>query len=61
MGLLGPPDVERLKAKGDVPGLIKVLRNGADGSAAHRAACALVEMQDIQGLIEKQGLTTQAF
>jgi hypothetical protein len=25
MGLFGPPDVAKLKAKGDVPGLIKAL------------------------------------
>ena len=43
MPLFGPPDVEKLKAKGDVEGLIKALRwsKWQDVSVVHRAAEAL--------------------
>ena len=44
MGLFGPPDVDKLKAKGDVPGLIKALGYERDSGVRGRAADALVQL-----------------
>jgi len=44
MPLLGPPDTDRLKAKGDVPGLIKALGYGKDSSVRQAATTALVQI-----------------
>jgi hypothetical protein len=46
MPLFGPPDVQKLKAKGDVPGLIKALAYKKDGKVRTGAALALGEAGD---------------
>ncbi|MGZ6266880.1 MAG: HEAT repeat domain-containing protein [Candidatus Limnocylindrales bacterium] len=55
MGLFGPPDVAKLKAKGDVPGLIKALGYDADPSVRRDAAAALGELGDPRA-VEPLGL-----
>ena len=44
MPLLGPPDVEKLKAKKDVKGLIKALRYEKDVKVRYSAAVALGQL-----------------
>jgi hypothetical protein len=44
VGLFGPPDVEKLKAKGDVAGLIKALAYRKDGQVRRASAEALGRM-----------------
>lgn len=44
MGLFGPPDVEKLKAKGDVPGLIQALVYQKDAGIRKAAAYALGQL-----------------
>jgi len=44
MGLFGPPNVEKMKAKGDVKGLIKALGYQKDMQVSTAAADALIEM-----------------
>ncbi len=46
MGLFGPPDVAKLKAKGDVPGLIKALGYAKDAGVRRAAAEALGQIRD---------------
>ncbi len=46
MALFGPPDVAKLKAKGDVPGLIKALGYNADPNVRRDAAAALGDLGD---------------
>ena len=46
MGLFGPPDIAKLKAKGDVPGLIKALRYAKGSGVRRDAATALGEIGD---------------
>jgi len=46
-GLLGPLDVEKLKAKRDVKGLIKAL---GDSSVRKATAAALGELKDTQAV-----------
>jgi HEAT repeat protein len=46
MPLFGPPDVAKLKAKGDVPGLIKALGYEKDSNVGRAAARALGEIGD---------------
>jgi HEAT repeat protein len=46
MPLFGPPDINKLKAKGDVKGLIKALRYKKDRSVVAYAAQALGEIGD---------------
>jgi HEAT repeat protein len=46
MGLFGPPDVTRLRAKSDVSGLIKALDYKGDRQVASEAAAALGEIKD---------------
>jgi WD40 repeat protein len=46
MGLFGPPDVERLKAKGDVKGLIKALEYEKDWHVRRDAAEAFGQIGD---------------
>ena len=41
MGLFGPPDVEKMKAKGDIKGLIKILVHHKDAETRQAAAEAL--------------------
>jgi HEAT repeat protein len=50
MGLFGPPDVAKLKAKGDVPGLIKALGYDADPSVRREAAAALGGLGDARAV-----------
>ncbi|MGO8685772.1 MAG: HEAT repeat domain-containing protein [Candidatus Dormibacteria bacterium] len=52
MSLFGPPDVATLTAKGDVPGLIKVLGHGSDAwyFAREGAARALGEIGDARAV-----------
>ena len=47
MGLFGPPNIEKLKAKRDVKGLVKALRYPKDTSVCKKAAEALGELGDI--------------
>lgn len=44
MGLLGPPDVAKLEAEGDVKGLIKALGYRKDSSVGYAAATALARI-----------------
>lgn len=44
MGLFGPPNVEKLKAKGDIKGLIKALGYSKDTHICQSAYSALVEI-----------------
>jgi|WetSurMetagenome_2_1015567.scaffolds.fasta_scaffold644508_2 hypothetical protein len=46
MGLFGPPDVAKMKAKRDVLGLIKALRYQKDAGVRQAAARALGELGD---------------
>jgi HEAT repeat protein len=46
MGLFGPPDVAKLKARGDVPGLIKALADDKDFQRRRAATSALGELAD---------------
>ena len=46
MPLLGPPDVAKLKAKGDVPGLIKALGRQRDSAVRRAAATALGHLRE---------------
>jgi len=46
MGLFGPPNVEKMKAKRDVEGLIKALGYQKDASVRQAAAGALGQMRD---------------
>ncbi len=46
MGLFGPPNVDKMKAKRDVKGLIKALGYQKDGSVRKAAAQALVDTGD---------------
>lgn len=55
MSLFGPPNVERLKAKGDIKGLIKALGYEKDSEVRKAAAQALGEIGDtraVEPLIE---------
>ena len=44
MALFGPPNVEKMKAKKDVKGLIKALGYKKDASVGKAATIALVEI-----------------
>jgi HEAT repeat protein len=46
MGLFGPPDIAKLKAKRDIAGLVKALIHPKDRSLAVPAAAALGEIRD---------------
>ena len=46
MGLFGPPNIENLKAKGDVQGLIKALGYQKDPNIRQAAAVALGQLGD---------------
>ena len=50
MGLFGSPNVEKMKAKKDVPGLIKALDYEKDPSVRHDAVKALGEIGDKQSV-----------
>jgi HEAT repeat protein len=50
MGLFGPPDVAKLKANRDVPGLIKALGYNADPSVRRDAAAALGDLGDARAV-----------
>lgn len=51
MGLFGPPNVEKMKAKGDVPGLIEALDYEKDnGSTRGKAVVALGEVGDARAV-----------
>src|ERR1035437_5475993 len=50
MPLFGPPNVDKLKAKGDVPGLIKALRYEKDSGVRHDAALALGKIGDARAV-----------
>jgi HEAT repeat protein len=50
MSLFGPPNVEKLKAKGDVKGLIKALGYKKDAEVRKEAAQALGEIGDTQAV-----------
>ena len=68
MGLFGPPNVEKLKAKGDVPGLIKALGRQKDSALRQAASTALGHLRDacaveplIRRLAQKKGLLAMTF
>jgi HEAT repeat protein len=44
MGLFGPPDVGKLKAKGDIGGLVKALTYAKDASIRCKAVLALKDI-----------------
>ena len=46
MGLFGPPDVAKLEAKGDVPGLIRALGYEKDSAVRQAAATALGQIRN---------------
>jgi HEAT repeat protein len=46
MPLFGPPDVAKLKAKGDVPGLIKAPGRDKDSAVRQAAATALGHLRE---------------
>jgi len=48
MPLFGPPNIEKLKSKGDLKGLIKVLTSEKDNDLRFKAAEALGELRDTQ-------------
>lgn len=50
MSLFGSPDVEKLKAKGDIKGLIKALSYTKDQAVRQSAAEALGEMGDVRAV-----------
>lgn len=50
MGLFGPPDVEKLKAEGDVEGLIKALTTAPFWGARFAAAEALGHLGDVRAV-----------
>jgi HEAT repeat protein len=50
MPLFGPPNIEKLQAKGDVKGLIKALSYQKDGSVREKAARVLGEIGDAQAV-----------
>src|SRR5450756_828303 len=50
MPLFGPPNVEKLKAKGDIPGLIKALGYGKDWGVRNAAAGALGQIGDARAV-----------
>jgi hypothetical protein len=51
MGLFGPPDVVKMKAKRDVKGLIKALGYQGDASVRNKAAEALGELRDARAVM----------
>jgi HEAT repeat protein len=50
MPLFGPPNVEKLKAKRDAPGLIKALGYQKDGHVREAAAEALGQIRDARAV-----------
>ena len=50
MSLFGPPDVDKLKAKGDIKGLIKALGYQRDWQVRVSAARALGEIGDARAV-----------
>jgi HEAT repeat protein len=50
MGLFGPPNVEQMKAKGDVKGLIKALRYQKDARVRQAATEALGAVRDVRAV-----------
>ncbi|MHB8958933.1 MAG: HEAT repeat domain-containing protein [Candidatus Limnocylindrales bacterium] len=63
----GPPDIDRLKADNDVPGLIKALRYQKDALVPQNAARALGEIGDptavaplVASLTDRDGMVRQA-
>ena len=50
MGLFGPPNIEKMKAKRDVQGLIEALGYQKDASIRSAAARALGELKDVQAV-----------
>lgn len=50
MPLFGPPNVEKLRAKQDIPGLIKALHYDKDPTIVHAAARALGQAGDPQAI-----------
>ena len=50
MPLFGPPDVEKLKARGDVAGLIRALGYGKDARIRMEAADALTTIGDARAV-----------
>jgi HEAT repeat protein len=57
VGLFGPPDIAKLEAKGDVPGLIKALDNYHVGDAASEAL-AQIGVPAVESLIGALRATT---
>lgn len=49
-GLFGPPDIEKLKGKGDVEGLIKLLDYQKEATIPPKAAQALGELRDARAV-----------
>ncbi len=55
MGIFGPPNIERMKARKNLKGLVKVMRTSKDSSLLAEAAKALGEIGDasvIQPLLD---------
>ena len=50
MPLFGPPNVDKLEANGDVPGLIKALGYEKDSGVRHDAARALGKTDDTRAV-----------
>lgn len=50
MPIFGPPNIEKLKAKGDVKGLLKVLTTEKENDFRSKAAEALGELQEVQAI-----------
>jgi hypothetical protein len=50
MGLFGPPDIDKLKTKGDVKGLVKALGYQKDMAVRWRAAAALGDIGDASAM-----------
>ncbi|HVO72996.1 MAG TPA: HEAT repeat domain-containing protein [Ignavibacteriaceae bacterium] len=50
MALFGQPNIDKLKSKGDIKGLIKLLANDKDNDLRFKAAEALGEIKDLQSI-----------
>jgi HEAT repeat protein len=50
VGLFGPPDIAKLEAKGDVPGLIKALGHEKDSRVRQAAVAALRQIGDVRAV-----------
>jgi tetratricopeptide (TPR) repeat protein len=58
--LFGPPDVEKMKNAGDVPGLIKALRYRKDRDVRREAAYALGEIGAVEAVMPLIGIINES-